>query len=278
MEPISIRKLMKRLSNGITQGSPPPLDEAELMAEMPEITGKKDKAGWVSPSYNISRAVKLDQNLILTNRCVAALPNAPEVEYYRMLRTRILQASQESGGNTVMITSALPGEGKTLTAINLALTFAKEFSQTALLVDCDLKQQKIREILGFESDKGLVDHLLHEAPLSSLMVWPGIEKLTLISGGRTIAGTSELLGSHRMRDVVADMKNRYPERYVFFDVPPVLSGADALCFAPLVDHILLVVQSGITSTSEVKKALQLLPREKVIGLVLNRQEGLLTAR
>lgn len=278
MEPTTIRNLMKRLANGIAPGSPQPLNEAELMADMPEMTGEKDKAGWVSPKYSISRAVKLDQNLILTNRCVASLPNAPEVEYYRMLRTRILQASLETGGKTVMITSALPGEGKTLTAINLALTFAKEFSQTALLVDCDLKHQKIREIMGFESDKGLVDHLLHEAPLSSLMVWPGIEKLTLISGGRTIAGTSELLGSQRMRDVVDDMKNRYPERYVFFDVPPVLSGADALCFAPLVDHILLVVQAGVTPISEVNKALQLLPREKVIGLVLNRQEGLLTAR
>ncbi len=278
MEPTTIRNLMKRLANGIAPGAPQPVNETELMAEMPEITGEKDKAGWVSPKYSISRAVKLDQNLILTNRCVASLPNAPEVEYYRMLRTRILQASLESGGKTVMITSALPGEGKTLTAINLALTFAKEFSQTALLVDCDLKHQKIREIMGFESDKGLVDHLLHEAPLSSLMVWPGIEKLTLISGGRTIAGTSELLGSHRMRDVVADMKNRYPERYVFFDVPPVLSGADALCFSPLVDHILLVVRAGVTPTSEVNKALQLLPKEKVIGLVLNRQEGLVTTK
>ena len=86
-----------------------------------------------------------------------------------------------------------------------------------------------------------------------------------------IAGeSSEMMGSPRMKNLVADMKHRYPERYIFFDVPPILTGADALAFAPLMDHILMVVQADKTPVGEVNKAAQLLPKEKLLGLVLNR--------
>lgn len=235
-----------------------------------EAAGDKvRRLGWVSPNYSISRHLPYHPRLAEEHRCVALHGELPEVEPYRVLRTQILQRTAAGGGNTVMITSANPGEGKTLTAINLALTFAKEFRQTALLVDCDLRKQNIRDFLGLNSDLGLVDYLVHDLPIPRLMVWPGIEKLTVISGGRTIGTSSELLGSPRMRALVAEMKNRYPERYVFFDVPNVLGGADALAFAPLVDHIIVTVRAGRTTDRELQKALGLLPREKVLGLVLN---------
>ena len=230
----------------------------------------QDKMGWHSPTYTVSRSVTLDPATVLGNRCVAFAGHAPEVERYKMLRTQIMRRSEQDGGNTVMVTSAIAGEGKTLTAINLAMTFAKEFSQTALLVDCDLRQQQIHDILGYNGAKGLADYLLDGEPLANLIVWPGIEKLTVISGGRTIAGSSEFLGSPGMKELVRDMKTRYPERYVIFDVPPVLAGADALALAPLVDYIVVVVQAGRTTGKEVQKTLQLLPKEKVVGLVLNR--------
>ncbi|MFH1973981.1 MAG: P-loop NTPase [Pseudomonadota bacterium] len=170
-----------------------------------------------------------------------------------------------------MITSAVPGEGKTVTSINLALTFAKEFEQTVILVDCDLRKQSIHEVMGFESDRGLLNHLLDGMPVPDLIVWPGIEKLTVISGGKTIHESSEVIASPQMRELVADMKARYPDRYMFFDVPPILAGADALAFAPLVDWIIMVVQADKTPLPEVKRALQMLPKKKVLGLVLNRQ-------
>ena len=149
-----------------------------------------------------------------------------------MLRTRILHRTRGTGGTTVMITSALSGEGKTVTAVNLALTFAKAFSQTALLVDADLKRQQVHQVLGFESDRGLGDYLQDGCDVSDLIVWPGIEKLTVISGGKRIEESSELLGSPGMRTLVEGMKSRYEDRYVFFDVPPVLAGADAICLRP----------------------------------------------
>jgi protein-tyrosine kinase len=233
---------------------------------------EKEKIGWVSPNYTVSRSVRLVPDTILSNRCVGFFHDAPEVEHYRLLRTQVLHRAKEKGGNALMVTSSVPGEGKTLTAINLAFTFAREFKQTVLLVDCDLRQQKIHEYLGYSSEKGLIDYLLDDTPVADLITWPGMEKLTLISGGRTAIGSSELLGSPRMKDLVDDMKNRYPDRFIIFDVPPVLSAADALAFAPMIDHILVVVRAGSTSIQDVRKTLQLLPKEKIMGLVLNKEK------
>jgi protein-tyrosine kinase len=248
------------------------IKEYSLVTEMKEDFSQEDKekAGWVSPAYTKSRMVKLDMNTLADNRCVAIFPYARETEVYKVLRTQVLRYTKEKGGNTIMITSALPEEGKTLTAINLSFTFAKLFEQTVLLVDGDLRQQDIHKRLGFESDRGLADYLVDNRPVPEIITWPGIDKLTLISGGRLIHESTELLGSTRMTDLVQDMKTRYPDRYVFFDVPPILSSADALAFVPLVDYIIIVVRAGITSTNDVKKALELIPQEKVIGFVLNR--------
>ena len=229
-----------------------------------------EKMGYVSPVYSLSRSVQLNPRVMLANRCVAFLPDSPEVEFYRQLRTRILQLSGGEGGATVMVTSALPGEGKTLTSINLALTFAREFKQTALLVDCDLRQQQVHGMMGFPSERGLVDYLIHDCPITELFVWPGVEKLSIISGGRTVKDSCELLGSPGMKDLVLDMKHRYPERYIFFDVPSVLTSADAVAFAPLVDYILVVAKAGETSLADIRRAVQLLPPQKVLGLVMNQ--------
>jgi len=252
----------------------PSLAECEeigfISTERTGVAEVSEKINVVSPIYSQSRTVQLDAEAMVSNRCVAIAPDLEEVESYRILRTQILNSIRETDGKLIMISSALPGEGKTLTAINLSLTFARELQQTVLLVDCDLKKQSIHEVMGFKNDKGLVDHLLGECPASDLFVWPTIARLTVISGGKTTNESSDIIGSPQMKALVEDMKNRYPERYIFFDVPPILTGADALTFAPLVDHILMVVWANETSLAEVKKAAQMMPKEKLLGLVLNR--------
>ncbi|OPY13976.1 AAA family ATPase [Syntrophus aciditrophicus] len=264
---LELRQLLENPQDNEDRPALKLLDTPDRITQPADVDEKVDR---VSPVYSQSRAVTLNPDVMERNRCVAMFPNQEEVEAYRVLRTQILNRTRETGGNLIMVTSALPGEGKTLTAINLALTFAREYKQTVLLVDCDLKKQNIHEVMGFESDKGLVDNLLGECSAGDLFVWPAVEKMTLISGGKTTGESSEMMGSPRMKNLVADMKHRYPERYIFFDVPPILTGADALAFAPLMDHILMVVQADKTPVGEVNKAAQLLPKEKLLGLVLNR--------
>ena len=229
----------------------------------PEENGKP-------PVYSDSAAIALNEDVVRENRCVCLSPDAPELDFYKVLRTQILQRSKEKGWNTIMVTSTRPGEGKTLTSINLALTFAKAYSQTVLLVDCDMRQQKIHTYLGLNSDRGIADYLLHGRPVKDLILWPKVEKLTLISGGDTIIESAELLGSKRMKELVAEMKSRYSDRYVIFDTPPLLSGADALTFSQLVDCVVMVVEEGQTPLKEIEKAVALIPKEKFMGFVLNK--------
>ncbi|MGC1454684.1 MAG: P-loop NTPase [Nitrospirota bacterium] len=230
----------------------------------------KERAGWISPKYSQSRTVHLDPGFIAKNRCLAYSDDARETEAYRILRTRILHRTRNSGSNTILVTSALPGEGKTITAINLAVTFAREFQHTVMLVDGDLRRQSIHKYLGCAGEKGLIDYLADDVPFSELIAWPGIEKMTLISGGRPYQESAEILASPRMKALIPDIKGRYPERYIIFDAPPILTGADVLSFAPLVDQVIVVVEAGKTSMDVVRKALQFLPQEKILGLVLNR--------
>ncbi len=238
--------------------------------ERTRLENIKDKTSWISPTYHQSRKVQLNPITLEKNRCVAAFTDKPETESYKVLREQIENATRTSGGNTIMVTSSLHGEGKTMTSINLAFTFAMEFDQTVLLVDCDLRKQNIHQVLGYESDNGLVNFLLNECAITDLIVWPNREKLTIVSGGKTIDESSEVLGSPWMRDLVTDMKNRYPERYVIFDVPPVMAGADTMIFSQLVDHIVVVVEADKTSMTDLNAALQMLPKEKIRGLLLNR--------
>ena len=123
--------------------------------------------------------------------------------------------------------------------------------------------------MGYPSRLGLADYLLDDRPMSDLIVWPGIEKLTVISGGRTIQDSTELLGSQRMKALVHEMKSRYPDRFVFFDVPPLLTVADAVAFAPLVDAVLMVVREGRNPMPNICRALELLPPDRFLGYVMN---------
>lgn len=236
----------------------------------PVQNNMRDKS-WQSPVYTKASQVLFDQGTLVESKCVCINHGAPEVDNYKVLRAQIMQRTKEKGWNTLMVTSAQPGEGKTLTAINLAITFAKEFNQTVLLVDCDLKKQDIHKRFGYQSDKGLGDFLLNDCALNDIISWPGIEKMTLISGGQTIQDTTELLGSPQMKNLIAEMKERYADRYVIFDLPSLFEGADAITFAPLVDGILMVTQAGRNSAKEINKAVELIPQEKLLGFVLNRQ-------
>ena len=256
------------------------LDKAKMTRQQGESPGAKRRPvvikkspdqDWVPPVYSDSVQAKLDPLLARKNRFVCIDQEAPELDFYKVLRTKIQLATRSKGWNTIMITSPLAGEGKTTTSVNLAFTFAKAFNQTLLLVDCDLRRQNIHNVLGIKSTAGLVDYLVNQKPLSDFIIWPGIKKMTLISGGRTIQNSAELLGSERMKALVKEMKTRYPDRYILFDAPPVLLGADTLALASFVDCIVMVVFEGKTSMREVKKAVDMLPKDKIIGFVVNRQ-------
>ena len=258
------------------------LDKAKLaregivqpgLVEKEKIKELRKTEEWSPPVYSESTRIELNTEALLNNRCICIEPNSPEIDCYKVLRTKIQLLTRQKGWNTVMITSPQPAEGKTLTSVNLALTFSKVYNQTVLLVDCDLRHQNVHKVLGFQSKLGLMNCLMKDQPLEEIIIWPGIDKLTLISGGRTINNSSELLGSPQMKSLIQEMKSRYEDRYIIFDTSPVLIGDDAIALAHSVDSIIMVVEEGRTSLKDTKRALEMLPPEKCLGFVLNRQTG-----
>jgi len=205
------------------------------------------------------------------NRCMCIFPDTPVIDHYKVLREQVEKRVRENGWNTIMITSIGEKEGKTVTSINLALTFAKAFDDTVLLVDCSFEKQTIYKYFGFPGETGLLDVILDDKPMQEVIVWPGIDKLTIISGGRETQEGAEVLGSPKMQSLVKEMRNRYSDRYILFDMPPILGRAEAIAFEPMVDCILIVIQEGKTSLKDIQKALAVIPQEKILGLVMNQK-------
>ncbi|SLM30636.1 putative Non-specific protein-tyrosine kinase [Desulfamplus magnetovallimortis] len=237
----------------------------------PQPGGQKHET-WKKPVYSSSQTFRINPSVVAANRGVCISPAADEIQRYKILRTRIQQRSEGSTLNTIMITSARKKEGKTVNAINMAFTFARAMNQTVLLVDCDFTGQDVHKYLGIDSQFSLIDYFMEEVPLNELIIWPGIDKLTIISGNRTVLDGSEILSSHAMAELVREMKTRYDDRYVLFDAPPVLDHAEAISMAPMMDGIIMVVEAGVTPEQDVKKAVSMLPKEKFLGFVLNKQE------
>jgi exopolysaccharide/PEP-CTERM locus tyrosine autokinase len=221
--------------------------------------------------YTITRTVPVRLEVLQRQRIITGKENDPVLEEYKILRTQILQRTKAGHHNTLMITGARPGEGKTLTAINLAISLAQEVDKTVLLVDADLRYPSVHEYFGLPRGPGLVDYLTGSLPLSQLLVHPeGFDKLVILPAGRMVAGAAELISSPMMADLVKELKQFYPDRYVLFDLPPLLSFADPLAFAPLVDGIMLVVEMGKTAREDIQKCVELLKDFSILGLVLNK--------
>lgn len=222
------------------------------------------------PVYVHTRVTPSDARLWQRNRILPAYADPLARDAYSVLRTQILDRTRATGANAIMVTSPNPGEGKTTTAINLAVSMAMDVSQTALLVDTHLRSPKIAEYLGLPAEKGLSDYFMNDLPVSEVMVNPGVEKLVVIGGGKPIASSTEILGSPKMRRLVRDFKTRYPDRYVIFDCPHLLQMPDSLVFSSYVDGVILVVEAGKTSREDVTQALALLEGRNVLGVVLNK--------
>jgi protein-tyrosine kinase len=222
--------------------------------------------------YSQTKVVTLESGTLRRNRVIFGADDREGITAYKMLRTQVLQRMVAREWNALGITSPCAGDGKTLTAVNLAISLAREFHHTVLLVDLDLRNPCVSKYFGFEPTRGIDDYLLRGASLSDVMVNPGIERLVILPARELVENSSELLASPAMRQLVLELKTRYPTRMVLFDVPPVLASDDALSFAPHIDALLLVLRDAKSTREELEHALQILENIPVLGTVLNASD------
>jgi capsular exopolysaccharide synthesis family protein len=175
----------------------------------------------------------------------------------------------KSGFRTLAITSPNYGDGKTTIALNLATSIALDLKQTVLLIDLDLRKPNLYEYMGMDPTIGLSNYLLHNTPISDCMIRPSFDRLNTLPAGPAIDYSSEILGSPKMTALATELRSRYPDRMIIYDMPPVLAQDDSLAFMPHVEAVLMVVRDGVTRTDEVKQCLERLATANVIGVILN---------
>ena len=220
--------------------------------------------------YTQTKTIDVSRGFLREKRIVSGFEQGVFTDAYKILCTQVLQKMREIGWNALAVTSPGEGEGKTLTAINLAISMAMEVNQTVLLVDANLRHPSVHQYFGMKGEVGLSDYLTAGKPLEEMLVHPGIGHFVILPGGKPLLNSSEMLGSQKMAVLVQELKQRYPSRIVLFDLPPLLSAADALAFAPYVDAALLVVEEGKTKNEDIVRAANLLNSTTLIGTVLNK--------
>ena len=240
------------------------------LPDLDEVTGFAETPGEIH--YTYTRKVAVDMDRLRRHRLIVNGSDQTLGEAYKLLRTHVLHRTKREGRNTLMVTGPLPNEGKTLTTINLAIAISQKVGQTVLLVDGDLRNPSIHRYLDLPSGPGLVDYLTSGYPIAESLVHPeGLANLVVLPAGKSTSEATELLSSPLMVDLVKELKHFYPDRYVLFDLPPLLY-ADPLAFAPLVDGIILIVEAGRTPREEIVRAIELLKEFPVLGFVLNKMD------
>jgi protein-tyrosine kinase len=215
--------------------------------------------------------VSIDMDRLRENRIVLPGDTGPAAQAYRMLRTQVLQRVRLHQVRALGVISAADGEGKTLTAANLALGIAAEANHDVLLVDLDLRRPALASLFGLPVESGLEAWFAGVATIGDLCRGiEGIDHFEIIPTLAPVRGSSEQLASRRAQQMLAELKSVQREGLVIFDLPPVLLTDDVLTIAPLLDAVVLVASEGKTKREDITRMRELLGPVKLIGTVLNR--------
>jgi capsular exopolysaccharide synthesis family protein len=221
------------------------------------------------------RADEIDPLVVTYHR-----PVSVEAEIFKILRTNILFPKNGAPPpRTILVTSAIPGDGKSFVAANLAVSMAQGVQEHVMLMDCDMRRSTIHKRFGLHDDVlGLSDYLSGQHPLESLLKKTAVDKLTILPSGPPPPNPSELLSSPAMRALLAEVRDRYPDRYIILDSPPPQLTAETTALAQYVDGIILVVKYASTPKALLAELVEKLGQEKIIGVVMNSYRVPMTER
>jgi exopolysaccharide/PEP-CTERM locus tyrosine autokinase len=225
-----------------------------------------------------TRRVELDLNRMRDLGMVTAAGGRTRLlEDFRVIKRPLLQRAfaerveGEKPGNLIMVTSSLPGEGKTYCAINLAMSIAMELDHTVLLVDADVARPSVLRSLGLPAHRGLMDILLDDKiDMSDVMLRTNVDTFSILPAGTSTPRATELLASSAMSTLVDEIAHRYPDRVVIFDSPPLLLTSESRVLASHMGQIVMVVEAQTTTQHAVKEALHQLEGYPNVNLIYNK--------
>lgn len=226
-----------------------------------------------SVRYSRTRVARLDADHLERHRILAHDKAAPASRAFDLLRTHVLQKMEENGWRTLAITSPSAAAGKTMVAINLAMSIAHQTRKSAMLVDFDLRKPKLGAYLGLPQDISLNEVLDGSAALPDALVNPDLPRLVLLPTLQPVANPAETLASKKVAHLIGELRQRYDSRIVIFDLPPLLHTDDAIAVLPQMDCVLLVVGNALSSKAEIAESLRHLSSANLLGEVFNMAEA-----
>lgn len=259
-------RMTPAIDKNTQQGSSHSAGASQVMisTEQPAVLGQFN--------YVQTRVVPLRTEHLERNRIVAYNKNSNMSAAFDLLRTQVLKVMDENGWRTLAITSPTPGSGKTVLAINLAMSVAHHTTKAALLVDFDLRRPRVGAYLDLPMEKSLNELLANKAELRDVLVNPTLPRFVVLPTREPIALSTEVLSSPVVSNLITDLRDRYDSRINIFDLPPLLSSDDAITVLPKFDCVLLVVANGVNSKKEIEESMYHLATANLIGTVLNKAE------
>ena len=196
-------------------------------------------------------------------------PGSPAAEHFKVLRSQILYPQDGKDRRVILVTSAMEAAGKTMVACNLAVSIAQGVDPYALLIDADIRKASAHRMLGFEPAEGLAEYLQTDEPLSKYLIRTPMMKLTVLPAGHSVRNPTELLTSAKMRHLFEEARERYPDRFIVVDSPPVNLAAETSSLAQNVDAVIFVVRYGYSGQDLIEEAIAKVGEDKILGIVFN---------
>ena len=262
-------------ANDARQGSGAPLEVAE--AAIPyEVDGATTETTPASPNYRALNLAKLQAQGMVTHDG----GRTSVAEDFRIIKRPLLRNARATGadairhGNLIVVTSAMPGEGKTYCAVNLAMSIAMEMDITVLLVDADVARPSVLKVLGLPPEPGLMDVLLDpQLAMGDVILKTNVANLRILPAGRSNKHATELLASRAMSRLLAEIASRYSDRIVVFDSPPLLITSEAHALVGQMGQVVMVVEAETTTQHAVKEALRQIEACEHIHLIYNKTKS-----
>jgi protein-tyrosine kinase len=239
---------------------------------LPQTRARSRTAVETTPARQF-KTLPVDPTVMERNCVLPAVSDPAAVRAYKILRTRVLRRLEAQQWRSFGVTSLAPGDGKTLTSINLAISLAQNVNVWVFLVDFDLRRVQVAKSFGATNangELGLSDYLQGDASVDDIIYSTGIERLAIVPNFHPVEDSSEALMGPRTMELLQALERETPKRIIVFDLPPLLSSDDVLAFAPQMDSTLLVVSEGTTGRSHLEAARETLSEMNLLGVVLNR--------
>lgn len=229
-------------------------------------SGAENVMALVNPN-RVVHEYHLDPNLITFHA-----PQSVEAELFKVLRTNLLFPQSGKRTRKILVTSALPSEGKSFVSSNLAVSIAQGIEEYVLLIDGDVRRPAIHNYFGFGQVAGLTEYLSAGVDIEKVLLKSPIPKLTIFPAGRIPKNPTELLSSKKMKALLEEVTNRYDDRYIIIDSPPPSMASETNAIVNFVDGVIIVIKSGKTPKKAVAETIEKIGKDKILGIVLNHSD------